>query len=78
MREYVNSLKENWAEFADKRNSFFYIIEYKKWNMKHYFDKNRINTEQTFMFIKMLAIGILIAYLSYHVLLFFTKTINNL
>jgi hypothetical protein len=46
--------------------------------MKHYFDKNRINTEQTFMFIKMLAIGILIAYLSYHVLLFFTKTINNL
>jgi predicted Zn-dependent protease len=30
MREYVNSLKENWAEFADKRNSFFYIIEYKK------------------------------------------------
>lgn len=30
MREYVNSLKENWAEFADKRNSFFYTIEYKK------------------------------------------------
>ena len=30
MREYVNSLKENWAEFADKRNSFFYTTEHKK------------------------------------------------
>jgi VIT1/CCC1 family predicted Fe2+/Mn2+ transporter len=45
--------------------------------MKHYFG-NKYNKKQAFMFIKMLVIGILTAYLTYHILLFFIKTINNL
>jgi hypothetical protein len=27
MKEYVQSLKENWTEFAEKRTDFFYITE---------------------------------------------------